>query len=177
MKMENEITITVRIPNAMAFGSKVAGEWLPIDLSKLANSYLVELLRYGAQRKVNDNAKGETPQKRLDIARLAVNDMNEGKELPMKAVRASQVTPVRGKARKLAHVAIRDYFATNGGDYKAAYGGKKAAEQTAMRDEWITANPELLVTAGLLLEQEAKAKEAALVASKTKGAELARIFA
>lgn len=174
--MEHETTLTIRIPNAMAFGSKVAGEWLPVDLAKVDNSYLVELIRYGVQRKVNDNAKGESPQQRLEVARLVVGEMNSGKVLPMRSVRASQVDPVQGKARKLAHAAIRDYFAANGGDFKALYGGKKAAEQTAMRDKWIEANPELLVTAKELLFKEDEAKLIAFALMEEKGDDLASIF-
>lgn len=72
-------TITINVSGETTFGNKVAGEFLPVDVSKMSDSWKAEIFRYGF-RKINDNCKGNTGDERLALARLMVKEINTGDE-------------------------------------------------------------------------------------------------
>lgn len=109
--MTNETTtITIEIPAGYAIGNKVAGEWLPVDASKMSNSWALEIFRYGF-RKVNDNSKGDMPSERLETARLIVKDMNNGAEfVGRKSGGSSTMTPIARLALSMAKDQLKFVF-------------------------------------------------------------------
>jgi len=169
--MTSSITLTIDIPNGAIFGSKVQGEWLPMDLTKVHNSWLIQLLMKGAQRQVNDNAKGDTAKQKLDVARLIVEEITSGEPIPLRAVRASQVTPLVSLARQFANKAIKEAMAAAGQDTKL-YTKKTIGERVAMQDTWLETNQYLVEAAQEQLDREAKTRDA----NKVDASALAALF-
>ena len=95
--------LTIELPADFAMGTKVSGEFLPILPEKVDNTWLVEMLRYGAQRKINDMFAGQGAEK-LEMAKAQVQAINKGEAKPEQVRRSGGATadPVRKMARNMA---------------------------------------------------------------------------
>lgn len=115
-------TLTITLPADFAMGTKVSGEFLPINPENIDNTWLVEMLRYGAQRKINDMFAGQGEDK-LEMARAQVKDINAGKAKPEAVRRTGGATadPVRKMARGMAQDLLKLAF-------------KKATGMAAIKD-------------------------------------------
>lgn len=124
-------TLTIEIPEGFAIGNKVAGQWLPVDVDKMHESWALEIFRYGF-RKINDNCKGDLPSDRLALAQAMVAEINSGKEFVGRSRGGSStMTPEMKLALSLAKDALKARF-------KAMTGLARIADWTAA-DERIAA--------------------------------------
>ncbi len=96
-------TITFEIPEDIAFGTKVSGEFLPIAIDTMDDSWLAEMLRYGCQRKINDMFAGQGDDK-LAMARAQVAEINNGevKSVAVRRTGGATTDPARKMARTMA---------------------------------------------------------------------------
>ncbi len=86
-------TITINIPDDRFVGTKVAGETIPVDVSKVDNSWLVQFFLKGVQREINDRNGGEESHIKLDLAKTLVDAINAGDVKPERATGGGGRTP------------------------------------------------------------------------------------
>lgn len=168
-------TITIEIPEEFAIGNKVAGEWLPVDPSKMSNSWALEIFRYGF-RKINDNCKGDLPSERLALAREMVKEINAGEEFVGRSRGGSStMTPEAKMALSLAKDELKRRFKALTGMARIAdmcAANEKVAEyfdDTTWKDakvlEWVAAQKESGKADYIKLAQEQIAAQKALAES------------
>ena len=97
-------TITITLPEGVDFGTKANGEFVPVDLTKADETWLVEFLRYGVQRKLNDQFAGEKGNDKLERVREEVKAIHTGeaRQVTMRRSVGSTVDPIRRMARGMA---------------------------------------------------------------------------
>ena len=135
-------TITMNIPESFVFGSKVAGEFFQVYPHRLDESWLVECLRYGIQRKVNDGVKGDTDAVRLDLARMMTEGMNKGEAFEGRSRGGSStMSDVDKRTLVLAKDALKKVFRLGTGKAKIADWVDASDKIAAFFDEgaWIDA--------------------------------------
>ena len=109
----------LNIQNPEYIGSKVAGQFFPVTLAKVHDSYLTEFFRYGVQRWINDRTGGMEMQVKVDTARKLVEEIESGNAIPMKGSRSATIDPVTKVAHALATKAIKRLVSGRDGNAKA----------------------------------------------------------
>lgn len=128
--MTDTINITLEIPADLKLGTKANGKFVAVDVEKAHNTWLVEFLRYGIQRKLNDQFAGEKGQEKLDRVREEVRAINGGEEraITIRRTAGSTIDPVT----KLARNAARDVLTMA---FKQATGLAKLADMCAANEK------------------------------------------
>lgn len=147
--MTDTIKITIELPADLKLGTKANGVFVAIDPTKAHNSWLVEMLRYGAQRKPNDSFAGESGQTKLDLVRELIGQINAGEERAITIRRSggSSVDPVTKMARGMARDILTLAFKKNTGLAKIAdmcAANEKVAAYFTESDGKFTWKPEML---------------------------------
>lgn len=137
--MDKKIEIDL---SGVVFGSKVSGEMIQLDPTKLHATWLTEMLRYGIQRKINDHVAGQGDEK-IELARAFAVELQEGNEKPVRVAggRAS-VAPEVAMARKTARAMLQAAFAKATGEntLKAIAAKAESDAQFAKIKNYITIN-------------------------------------
>ena len=105
-------TITINIPDDRFVGTKVAGESIPVDVSKVDNSWLVQFFLKGVQREINDRNGGEESHIKLSLAKDLVGEINAGDVKPERATGGGRTPadPILALAMTNARAVLTNMF-------------------------------------------------------------------
>ncbi len=114
--------IEINIPEDRFIGTKVSGESIPVTLSTVDNTWLVQFLLKGVQREINDRNGGEESHIKLDLARTLVAAINGGDVKPDRATGGGRTPadPVLALAMQNARAVLTSMFKKLTGKAKIA---------------------------------------------------------
>ncbi len=106
--------ITITIPEGRFVGTKVAGESIPVDITKVDNTWLVQFMLKGVQREINDRNGGEEAHIKLSLAKDLVDAINAGDVKPERASGGGRTPadPVLALAMTNARAVLTNMFKT-----------------------------------------------------------------
>ena len=95
-------TITIELPEGYMYETKINGQAIRWDASKMHESWLLRFLEKGFQRYANDMYSGEKGQTKYDLVMGVAKEANSGEPAPERAMRKASLPDDQALAVKMA---------------------------------------------------------------------------